>query len=253
MPGKFWNPMVTELIAARTCYRMGQAPETPFKLPAEARERFGAPDEADLGWFLAALGDVERKWLVARLALDADTIPDSLLEPLLDAGIDEPDPSFNRQFIDPCMRVFGARRVNEHLLDVWETGDDLRKAGAIRALYWAQVSLTFKGDAPEYSLEHATPESREEFLSLTDIWLRKHDLNLKTFVFNEDLDVRRSVIPHLDLDPDNYAEADRPLVEQAIRIARESADEYIRHRVEVQLGNEDRLMPIPPRRNPEAH
>jgi hypothetical protein len=108
--------------------------------------------------------------------------------------------------------------------------------------------VAFEGIPPDWTLEQAAPGSRERVVALEDIWSRKRALNLRTFVFNTNLDVRRSVVPHLDLDPESYSEEDRPLIERAIRIARESDDDYIRHRVEVQLGNEMRLAPLPHRK-----
>lgn len=52
---------------------------------------------------------------------------------------------------------------------------------------------------------------------------------------NEDLDVRRRIIPCLVLRPKPRGSKRRELVERATRIAREHPDEYIRHRVEIQV------------------
>ena len=49
-------------------------------------------------------------------------------------------------------------------------------------------------------------------------------------------------------DPQAYPESHRALVAQAIDIARRHEDEYIRHRVEVQLGDtSEGLAPLPHR------
>jgi hypothetical protein len=55
-------------------------------------------------------------------------------------------------------------------------------------------------------------------------------------VSNEDVDVRRELITRLELQPRLYAKEHRHLVAEAIAIARSHPDEFIRHRVEVQLG-----------------
>ncbi len=55
---------------------------------------------------------------------------------MLDAAIDEVNPSLNREFVEPCRSAFGLRRVNEYLLDVVESGTDFSRAGAVNALYW---------------------------------------------------------------------------------------------------------------------
>jgi hypothetical protein len=45
--------------------------------------------------------------------------------------INESNPSFNRNFVEPCIVSFGHRKVNEHLLDVVEHGSLLEIAGAV--------------------------------------------------------------------------------------------------------------------------
>jgi len=68
---------------------------------------------------------------------------------------------------------------------------------------------------------------------------------------NADLAVRRQIILSLKLNSRSYSETLKPLVSQAIEIARNHEDQYIRHRVEVQLGNENLLLPIPSSRDGE--
>ena len=68
---------------------------------------------------------------------------------------------------------------------------------------------------------------------------------------NQNVDVRRSIIPSLKLEKSAYPDALKPLIAEAIEIARNHDDDYIRHRVEVQLGNERLLKPLPHRDSPE--
>jgi hypothetical protein len=51
----------------------------------------------------------------------------------------------------------------------------------------------------------------------------------------------------LNVDPRAYPAALEPLVDRAIRIARTHPDDYIRQRIEVQLGTERLLKPLPHR------
>ncbi|PYR94929.1 MAG: hypothetical protein DMF84_02725 [Acidobacteria bacterium] len=71
--------------------------------------------------------------------------------------------------------------------------------------------------------------------------------NWDAVVSNANVDVRRSVIGHLDLCEADYDPTDRPLVPRAIAIARAHPDQYIRHRVAVQLG-ESRIFKALPHR-----
>jgi hypothetical protein len=166
---------------------------------------------------------------------------------MLRAGVYETNPSLNRCFVEPCVRSFGHRCVNEFLLEVVETGSDFEKAGAINAMYWAGMSLRFDDWHQSLTLENATPESRAAYLELKDVWDRKRCLLLREFVANENVDVRRSIIPSLKLEEAVYPDDLKPLVSRAIEIARNHPDDYLRHRVEVQLGNEHLLRPLPHR------
>lgn len=242
-----WDALYALYAAARAAVRSGEKPTKPFELKDAVVSRMSAPADDDVRWLTQALADNNRKWLVAELARRSASLADALFAPMLDAGIDEVNPSFNRSFVEPCVRAFGHRRVNEYLLGVVESGSDFRKAGAVNALYWAQVPLSFPGTAPSFTIEYATPESRAAYEAVSDLRERKRRLLLETFISSPSVDVRRSVIPSLNLDPAAYPESHRPLVARAIEIARASEDGYIRHRVEVQLGTVTLLAPLPHR------
>ena len=69
---------------------------------------------------------------------------------------------------------------------------------------------------------------------------------LREFVGSLDSNVRRRIIPMLRLVPEAYPEEMRPLVTEAIEAAlRSHTDEYIRHRVVVQLGAGGPFMALP--------
>jgi hypothetical protein len=139
------------------------------------------------------------------------------------------------------MRVFGARRVNEYLLSVVETGTSIRIAGALQARYWAQMTLVYPSSSLGLSYERATLESRAAYEALHDVWRRWADLTLEKFVANTDVDVRRCAIWYLCLDPNQYDSAHRDLVMQAIAIASAHPDEHIRRRAKNRLVSDERF------------
>lgn len=202
--------------------------------------------QKEVEWLIQVLGDERRKWFGAFVAGIAPQVPEALFLQLIRAAVAERDPSFNRYFVEPCIGAFGHRRVNEALLALVKDGSNFEKAGAVNALYWAQVPLEFEGSE---NLRNgiATPESQAAHDALNDLWVEKRRLFLQEFVTNSDLHVRRSIVAMLNVDPRAYPAALEPLVDRAIRIARTHPDDYIRQRIEVQLGTERLLKPLPHR------
>lgn len=175
-------------------------------------------------WFSESLQDEIRKWFVAEV-FEAQPVPKKLQARMLLAGVLEKNPSSNRYFIEPCVRSFGSRNVLSELLKHLQSGTDEQESGAASACYW--VPRDTKAD-PDDDLRN---QIRCQMLS--------------EFVQNDNLEVRRRIIPMLSLDPNTYPESLRSLVPEAIRIARSHTDDYIRHRVEVQLGAGGPLKAIP--------
>jgi hypothetical protein len=147
-------------------------------------------------------------------------LPGSFFEPLLHAAVYEIDPSINRYFVEPAVRIFGLQPVAERLLKYLNEGTNFEKGGAVNAFYWARVA------------------SREDTNSFADLWQRIRDKFLAEFVANDDTQVRRCLISLLRTQEYDYSPEVRHLVAMAINIARNHGDDYIRHRIEVQLGNE---------------
>jgi len=189
-----------------------------------ARKRVAQNTPADWKWLAEALADSDRKWFVASV-FEFQPVPKRLFAPMLRAGVLERDPSFNRVFIEPCVRSLGGRRVLTALLPYLESGTDAEKAGAASALYWTR----------------GNPRSED----LSDLRDRLECQLLQEFVGNPDLNVRRRIIPMLRLEAKVYPEELHSLIPAAIEIARSHPDEYIRHRVEIQLGSGGPFMAIP--------
>jgi hypothetical protein len=199
-------------------------------------------------WILKHIGDPAKRRFLSLIFEGTESLDDQFLPVLITAGVNEVDPSNNRLFIYPAVRHFGRQRVMRVLLDVIQAGSDFEKAGAINALYWARPGLTWKfAENNQYTLETATPESRLEYLSVLDLQQEIAVCLLDLFLTTKSVDVQRSIIPSLSLKTSSYPASRHALIEDAIAVARAHDDEYIRHRVEVQLGNESLLRALPHR------
>jgi hypothetical protein len=187
-----------------------------------ARQLVSSIRAAGWSWLEEALNDDRRKWFVAAF-FRSYPVPRRMLKPMLFAGVLEKNPSYNRDFIEPCVKSFGPETLLIQLLEYLESGSDEEKAGAASALYWVG------GDDD----------------STADLRQRIRCQLLREFVHNSHLEVRRRIIPMLELRAREYPKDLRPLTRQAIDIARSHSDEYIRHRVEIQLGGCGPLLPLP--------
>jgi hypothetical protein len=188
-----------------------------------------APDNGTASWQSAA-----RRAIRQELS-ERDQLPEELFGPLVMAGVHDPDPSFNRQFIEPAVTAFGRRRVKTALIEVLRTGTNAERAGAARAWYWTGVPMKVAGRDSSGAFIY-TPESMAEREAVADLEAQWQEHALREFVSNEDLDVRRCVLPGLGLNPAEHPAESRELVAQAVHIARAHPDEYIRHRVEHQVN-----------------
>jgi hypothetical protein len=190
-------------------------------------DRVGAepPDETDpRGWQHLA------RRAVGKVLAKTAAAPDEWFEPVMAAAVHEPDPSFVRDLVWPAVVAFGPRRVQVALIAHLGTGTAADIAGAARAWYCAQVPLSY---LPGSSTP--TPESVAEYEAVSDLREQYRHTALRRFVAEDDLDVRRCILPGLALDLESYPAEMHDLVAEAIRIARTSDDEYLRHRVELQV------------------
>ncbi|MFD7878874.1 hypothetical protein ACFV5G_33075 [Streptomyces sp. NPDC059766] len=152
---------------------------------------------------------------------------------LLRAAVHEPDPSFNRWFVEPTLNAFGPRRVRIALLEYLRTGTDLERAGAARAWYWSALPLRM----PVVRAENGRATGQAETDGGSAVVAEWNEAALREFVSNEHLDVRRCILPGLSLRKSVYPPELHALVDAAVAAARAHPDEYIRHRVEHQVGD----------------
>ncbi|MFI6468119.1 hypothetical protein [Streptomyces sp. NPDC050528] len=159
-------------------------------------------------------------------------LPEASFGVLIKAAVHDPNPSFNRQFVEPALNAFGYRRVRRALLGCLRTGTDQERAGAARAWYWSALPLQLSNVRAEDS-DVERRAGADDRSAVVGEW---HEAALREFVNNEHLDVRRSLLPGLPLRTSAYPPALHDLVEAAVTIARSHPDEYIRHRVEHQVS-----------------
>lgn len=157
---------------------------------------------------------------------------DEWFEPLMRAAVFDPDPDLNRLLVRPAVQIFGHRRVKAELLRVLRDGTKAERAGAARAWYAAGVQLRYPPGATS-----PTAESQALLDSVADLDEDWQHTALEVFVTDEDLDTRRCILALLDLRPEHCPPSLHDRVQQAIHIARTHDDEYLRHRVEIQIGD----------------
>ena len=220
----------------RSLHDAGMLGEWRSALELDLRRILARASLADLAWLKEALLDPERRAFAAMAVRQAWRVPDPLFVPVLRAAVLAGDVGQSRALIEPLVATFGHREVNEALLSVFASGDNLEKLGAIRALYWAQPPLETPDRTRGAGLDAASPDSRRAWLALSDLWARKTQLYLEEFVQNDEPEVRSALIPHLDLEPRRHPPEIRPLVLEAARLALEHEDPYVRRRVEGVFG-----------------
>jgi hypothetical protein len=105
------------------------------------RMQFKGFSDTDISLLKSFLVDNDKKWFVAHLLDNLDTFPIDLLKPMLQAAVNEIDPSFNNDFVKPCRRVFDYVDIQNILLDTFLSGDKDKKIGVLKVLYWARPTV----------------------------------------------------------------------------------------------------------------
>ncbi|MFD8596895.1 hypothetical protein ACFV1L_18030 [Kitasatospora sp. NPDC059646] len=155
-------------------------------------------------------------------------LPEEAFDVLVRAAVHEPDPSYDRYFLEPALSAFGVRRVRTALFDYLRTGTDEERAGAARAWYWAAGP----GRYPRVTAADPASARRKEEDDASHLDREWDELALREFVGNPDVGVRRCLVPGLTLSKSAYPPELHGLVDEAMAIARSHPDRWIRHRVE---------------------
>jgi hypothetical protein len=189
----------------------------------------------DMDTFKAFLKHNEKKWFVVNLFSKLDIIPEQLFQPFIEAAIHETNPSANRYFIEPCLRVFGFERVFESLNLHFQNGNNDTKIGVCKAYYWARSPLVSvsKGDGPcetkgyhlkwnghyysDYDRDKGTHyEMTASEVSKCEIVLKtlrkaRRKLLLEEFLKNKDTDVRYQIKLRLPDDISSFSSENKAL------------------------------------------
>lgn len=211
------------------------------KVVADASSHFVELDDNGMRWLQVSLTDEKRKFFAAALLVGAPAISENLYQPLLHAAVYETSPLRVQAFMEPLVKAFTVKRVYQNLIDYIEKGTDFEKAGAVNALHWVGERKS-SGESGRHRPDMG-------MMSLDDY---RRMLYMNTFINNHDLDVRRSIITYVDMDPFTANAPMKELIEKVTKLARAHPDEYIRHRIEVQLGRSPSAYSLPARKPIDA-
>ena len=106
-----------------------------FELIRAARRALGPAGDREWDWFREALKDDRRKWFVAEV-FKTPQVRRQLFYAMIQAGIDEPDPSFCRAFIEPMVRTDPGSTLH-HLLQHLTSPSAEYQQQVLAALHWA--------------------------------------------------------------------------------------------------------------------
>ena len=143
-------------------------------------------------------------------------LPDELFEPLVRAGVYEPDPSHTLRHIGPAVAAFGRRRVQTRLLEYLRTGTDYEIGGAADAWYTSWVRDDDDG----------TPDD-----PCVDLQREFQETGLRVFLANPDPRVRYRLISLLNLQPDDNPAELQSLVTEVLNVARTHPDDTLTSRI----------------------
>ncbi|MBS1635178.1 MAG: hypothetical protein JST26_04590 [Bacteroidetes bacterium] len=115
---------------------------------------------------LNTASDIKDTFFVADMLYLYETFSADLFEPLINAAIDFKDPSFNRVFLRPCIRVFGVKAVADMLANKFNSGDIVRKLGVSNLLYHLRPQKN--GDADK--LHHAILKRAAETTNIIELY-----------------------------------------------------------------------------------
>jgi len=167
-----------------------------------------------LQWFRDALRDSNRKWFAAALLSQKSDVVGPLLHDLLRAAMVEPDPSLCRSFVKP-LAATSWEEVVSTMVEIADSGTAVERAGFGRALYWLKAELA---------------EAPADAIVILNSWA------MREFVRTDDVVTQRCLISGLQFEPEYLDETARSIRDSAVNKARASTDEYVRHRLAIQLG-----------------
>ena len=106
------------------------------KLIGKAASTLPKDNSESLAWFKSALNQSPSKWFVAKVMALATPVPRSMLDPLVLAALLEPNPSATKNFIEPCVRSFGAKSVKNPIQALSNEPGVSQNDDVEKATYW---------------------------------------------------------------------------------------------------------------------
>lgn len=170
-----------------------------------------------LNWFEEALLNDSKKWFAAGLLSMSPQSCKPLKKALLRAAIIEENPSFNRNFITPLCAVMTYSEAINSMFEMIDSNNPAEVAGVSNASYWVRIELGESDDI----------EARTQL----NVWKIDRFLNLI------DVYARRTLIAGMSFDKAFVPAKYREKINRVIELARNHEDEYIRHRLEIELGS----------------
>lgn len=171
----------------------------------------------------------EREWFHLARSTIADQVRERAqpewFEPLMRAMVYDFDLSFVRDLVEPAMEAYGRREVKKALIEYLATGTTPERTGAGQAWYFTQLQITFRDDS-----DTPTTESVAIARSYEDVDWEWSATALRVFVEDEDVYLRRCVLPWVPRNPAKCPEDVGDLIAQANDIVRTHSDDYIRRR-----------------------
>lgn len=108
------------------------------KLVGRIASNFPKDNPDFLAWFTVALIHTDKKWFVVKVLEKVNPVPRSLFDDLVFASLIEQNPSFNKWFITPCVKSFGAESVKSKILALASHPQVVENEGVNKVMYWVR-------------------------------------------------------------------------------------------------------------------
>lgn len=146
-------------------------PRRAFELVDEFCNAHPKLDHSLTAEFAAILRRKHDRWFpqlfVANVLARIPAFDRELMEPMLQAAVEMPDPSTNRDFLTPCLCSFGADDVVAWLVEAFSNANFVERVGIANLVYWLR----------SYPVDMDELRKRKSSGQDVDDWLRSHDID----------------------------------------------------------------------------
>ncbi|RPA57235.1 MULTISPECIES: hypothetical protein [Shewanella] len=127
-----------EYIQAKSLIDKNESHHLVRKLVGKIASNFPKDNPHSLAWFTSALVHPDKKWFVVKLLEKVNPIPKALFDDLVLAALTEHDPSFNKWFIEPCVKSFGCEPVKSKIIAFASHPQVIENEGVNKVMYWVR-------------------------------------------------------------------------------------------------------------------